>query len=61
MSVMEALVKQTAFINILHKEISSKLFYSLSMVFFLTNSLDKVSVLLFIFIGLCKEYCSLST
>ena len=46
----EALVKQTTFNNILHTEVSSKLFYSLTVVFFPTNSLDKTSKLLFIFI-----------
>ena len=44
----EALVKQTTFNNILRTEVSSKLFYSLTTVFFPTNSLDKASELLFI-------------
>ena len=46
----EALVKQTAFNNILRTEVSSKLFYSLIIVFFHTNSLDKASELPFIFV-----------
>ena len=52
----EALVKQTAFTNILCTEVSSNLFYSLNIVFFPTNSLDKASKLLFIFIRVCKGY-----
>ena len=52
----EAIVKQTAFTNILRIEVSSKLFYSLTIVFFSTNSLDKASKLLFIFIRVCKGY-----
>ena len=34
----EAFLKQTAFTNILHTELSSKLFYSVTNVFFPTNS-----------------------
>ena len=49
-TVKEALVKQTAFNNILHPQVSSKLFYSLTIVFFPTNSLDKALDLLFIFV-----------
>ena len=48
------LVKQTAFNNILRTEVSSKLSYSLTIVFFPTNSLDKASELLFIFIRVCR-------
>ena len=42
-TVKEVLVKQTALTNILRTEVSSKLFYSLTIVFFPTNSLDKAS------------------
>ena len=52
----EVLVKQTTFTNILHTEVYSKLFYSLTIVFFLTNSLDKASKLLFIFVRVRKGY-----
>ena len=53
----EAIVKQTAFINILRMEVSSKLFYSVTNVFFFpTNSLDKTSKLLFIFVRIRKGY-----
>ena len=53
---MEVLVKQTALNNILRTEVSSKLFYSLTIVFFPTNSLDKASKLLFIFIRVHRGY-----
>ena len=52
----EALVKQTAFTSILRTELSSKLFYGLTIVFFPTNSLDKASKLLFIYIRMRKGY-----
>ena len=52
----EALVKQTTFTNILYIEVSSKLFYSLTIVFFPTNSLDKASKLLLIFVRVRKGY-----
>ena len=52
----EVLVKQIAFTNILRTEVSSKLFYSLTIVFFPTNSLDKASKLLFIFVRVRKGY-----
>ena len=58
---MEVLVKQTAFNNILRTEVSSKLFYSLTIVFFPTNSLDKASKLLFIFIRIHREYAPFPT
>ena len=51
----EALVKQTAFINTLLTEVSSKTFYSLTIMFFSTNSLDKASKLLFIFVRVCRD------
>ena len=54
----EAFVKQTTFTNILRTEVSSKLFYSVTNVFFPTNSLDKASKLLFIFLRVCKGYAS---
>ena len=49
-------MKQTTFNNILCTEISSKLFYSLTIVFFPTNSLDKASKLLFIFVCVLSGY-----
>ena len=52
----EALVKQTAFTNILRTEVSSKLFHSLTIMSFPTNSLHKASKLLFIFVCVCKGY-----
>ena len=52
----EALVKQIAFSHILHTEVFSKPFYSLTIVFFPTNSLDKASKLLFIFIRVHREH-----
>ena len=52
----EAFVKQTAFTNILCTEISSKLFYSVTNVFFLTNPLNKASKLLFSFVRIRKGY-----
>ena len=45
----EELVKQTAFNNIIRTEVSSKLFYSLTIVFFPTDSHHKALELLFIF------------
>ena len=52
----EAFVKQTAFTNILRTKLPSKLFYSVTNVFFPTNSLDKASQLLFIFVRVRKGY-----
>ena len=52
----EMFVKQTTFKNILRTEVSSKLFYSLTIVFFPTNSLDKASKLIFIFICIYWGY-----
>ena len=52
----ELLVKQTAFINTLRTEVSSKLFYSLTIVFFSTNSHNKASKLLSILFALCRRY-----
>ena len=43
-------------LNLLCTEVSSKLFYSLTIVFFPTNSLDKASKLLFIFVCVRKGY-----
>ena len=57
----EALVKQTVFNNILRTEISSKLFYSLTIALFPTNSLNKVSKLPFIFICVCCGYAPFAT
>ena len=54
----EAFVKQIAFTNILCTEVSSKLFYSVTNMFFPTNSLDKASKLLFIFVRVHKGYAS---
>ena len=52
----EAFVKQTTFTNILRTKLSSKLFYSVTNVFFPTNSLYKASKLLFIFVRVHKGY-----
>ena len=54
----EAFVKQTAFTNILRTKVSSKLYYSLTIVFFPTNSLDKALKLLFIFVCIRKGYAT---
>ena len=51
----EAFVKQTAFTNIVRTKLSSKLFYSVTNVFF-PQILDKASKLLFIFVRVCKGY-----
>ena len=56
----DVLVKQTAFNNI-HTEVSSKLFYSLTIVLFPTNSLDKASGLFFIFVRICRRYAPFPT
>ena len=48
----EVFVKQTTFNNILDTEVSSKLFYCV----FPTNSLDKASELLFIFVCVHRGY-----
>ena len=57
----KALVKQTAFINTLCTEVSSKLFYSLTIVLFSTNYLDKASKLLFIFVRVRRGYAPFPT
>ena len=49
----EAFVKQTTFTNILRTKLSSK---SVTNVFSPTNSLDKASKLLFIFVRVRKGY-----
>ena len=54
----EVLVKQT---NVLYTEVSSNLFYSLTIVFFPTNSLDKASKLLLIFAHVCKGHTPFPT
>ena len=59
--MQEALVKQTAFNNTLHTEVSSKLFYSLTIAFFPKTSLDKASKLLFIFVHVCQGYAPFPT
>ena len=51
----EAFVKQTAFNNILCTEVSSKL-YSLTIMFFLANSLNTASQLLLIFIRVYRGH-----
>ena len=57
----EALIKQTAFINTLRTVLSSKLFYSLTIMFFPTNSLDKASKLFFIFVRVRRGYAPFPT
>ena len=57
----EAHVKQTAFNNILRTEVSSKLFYSLTTVFFPKSSLNKASKLLFIFVRVHWGYAPFPT
>ena len=57
----EALVKQTAFISTFCTEVSPKLFYSLIIMFFPTNSLDKASKLLFIFVRVSRGYAAFPT
>ena len=52
----EVLSKQTVFNNILCTEVSSKLFYSLTVMIFPTNSLNKTSKLLFIFVQVRKVH-----
>ena len=48
----EALAKQTTFTTYY----AQKYLYSLTIMFFLTNSLDKASKLLFIFVRVCRGY-----
>ena len=55
------MLKQTAFISTLRTEVSSKLFYSLTIVFFPTNSLDKASKLLSIFVRVSRGYAPFPT
>ena len=54
--VKEVFVTQTTFNNMLHTEVSSKLFYSLTILFFLANSLNKTSKLLFIFVRIHRRH-----
>ena len=57
----DVLVKQTAFNNMLRTKVSSKLFYSLTIVFYPANSLDKALELLFIFVCVCTGYTPFPT